>query len=184
MKKEKNKWKITGIISAVTTVILAIIGNVISHKIEDINYGELLKRLFINVYNYMVSIFEFKISIWMILLGIILILLSIKIYSLLKQNKVDNKENDIEMVNLEGLSKEEYRIIEKFYVPQLHKYTNRKKLVDADSSTINILIERGILKEQSDYEIIDNYTSNGIWYQLTDEAVKSLNMTMPQKSKK
>ena len=266
----KKKGKIIGIISAIVVFLVPIIQNVISHKIEDIDLLELIKKIFINVVNFIIGIINFKIPLWVIMVIIFIVVLVIKLY--LKNEKVENKEfegdkylkekydgltytwrygyefgekiikdlkpicecgcdllekdsynnyhksggylvcpicdkgytnnfqkneqavrniitykynnmlerynneeDNFEEVNFKNLNKEEKYIIKQFYIPELNKYTNRKKKINSDNKTVDLLIERKILKEQNEYELIENYTSDGTFFQLTDEAIKYLN---------
>lgn len=267
----KKKGKIIGIISAIGVFIIPIIQGVVIHKIENINYIDALKKIFTNIFNFVISIMNFKVPIWLISLLVILILLIIKIYTYIKnavdkdeyewekyktekyegltytwkydnylgekkikdlkpicecgcdliikdsynnyhkyqgylvcpncgkgynnnfmQNRqavsniivykynkmikkyMENNNSDSE-INLNELTENEIAVLNKFYIPELRKYTSDKRVINSSSNAIELLTERGILKKQNQFELIENYTSNGTSYKLTEEAIKILN---------
>lgn len=269
-KKIINIVKKIGIAGIVTTIIV----NVISHKIEDINYFELLQKMCNESLEFIKSIINFELPIWGFLIFIILLIIMIKIYVKLqniknesieskwdkyktekyegliysweywddfgekkirnlkpicecgcdllvrdsyqnrhtiqgflvcpncgkayrnnfrenkeavskiivyKHNKMieeyKKKNNSNKEIDIKNLNKNEKEIIHMFYNSHLKKYSNKKIAIDADkfNNDIDDLVERGILKEQNEYELIENYTSNGTLFEMTESAIKKLN---------
>lgn len=88
-------------------------------------------------------------------------------------NKIDNCSK----VNLKDLTKAEKVIIDKFFNKNIKKFISKKVPIDGSkfNDEIDSLIERKILKNLNEYEIIENYTSGGVLYELTEEAIEVLN---------
>lgn len=273
MKEKKSKLKVV-IISLITLIILPIVVNVISHKIEDINFLEKLKNIFMVMLNFFSGIVNFKIPLWIIIVGIVMVIFIMKVYFhnknkfeiknehewekynieeykglrytwkcdnylgkkvikelkpicecgcdlivtdsyknyhkiygylvcpncnkgyennfdenkeavekiiVFKYNNMIEKYNnsilDIENVNLNDLVKEEKELIQKFYNKNLKQYINKKVAINANkySDAIESLTARNVFKGLNDYEIIENYTSDGTLFELTEAACNKLN---------
>lgn len=93
---------------------------------------------------------------------------------MIEEHKKNNNNRDI---NFNELNENEKMIIKMFYNPHLKKYSRKKVAIDGTKflNDINNLIERGIIKKQNEFELIENYTSNGTAFELTEGAINKLN---------
>lgn len=170
MKKKVGIWAmIVGVVAAVGHFFIPIIQDIIAYKIQDIDF----KEEFLNKGDFINDIMWYKIPIWSVILIIVLfILVQIIIYNIKKYNE-KNKLKDA--IKVDDLTLNEKEVLKKFYIPELKKYTKEKREIYCRNNAIELLTERGIIKKQTEMELIDNYIGNGVLYQLTDEAVKELN---------
>ena len=81
------------------------------------------------------------------------------------------------IVNLNGITKYEKEIIDKFYNSKLNEYTLEPVTLKENEcyDIILKLVERNILEEKTELERINDYNGYGVNYNLTKKARKKLN---------
>ena len=96
---KERKGKIFGILTAVGVFMIPIIQAIISHKIENINYIEALKNIYLSIFNFIKSVLTTNIPLWAILIGILTLFMIIKIYIKFIANKEQGKAEIFEWDN-------------------------------------------------------------------------------------
>lgn len=87
-------------------------------------------------------------------------------------------------VDLKNITKYEKEIINKFYVNKLSEYTSGGVVIGVNNDNdaiITKLIDRKILKFQTEEELLESYNGDGSLYYLTKRAVKKLNKQLKKK---
>ena len=104
-----------------------------------------------------------------------------KIYYYFRKNKAQTLK-----IDFKKLTEREKEILDKFYIKELNKYTNSCKIIPHKyyEKEVELLQERGILEKLNEYEIFENYTSDGTWHKLTEKAIEELNKEMKKLNKK